>query len=133
MDSLLSDREEIIRVLRTKLLKAQQQMKHSADAHRRDVSYKVDDWVYVKLRPYRQTSVRGAKYQKLGKRYYGPYQITEVIGKVAYRLALPSSAKIHPVFHCSLRKLHHGSPLHLLNNYLLSSMRMAQLFTRCPS
>ncbi|XP_027941245.1 uncharacterized protein LOC114195048 [Vigna unguiculata] len=48
-------------------------MKHFADIHRRVVSYK-----------------------KLGKRYYGPFEIVEAIGPVAYRLALPDSAKIHP-------------------------------------
>lgn len=61
----------------------------------------------MKLRPYRQTSIAD-KFQKLGKCYYGPYQITETVGKVAYRLALPTMTKIHPVFHCSKLKLHQG-------------------------
>ena len=34
----------------------------------------------------------------------GPFQITEVIGQQAYRLALPEDWKIHPVFHVSLLK-----------------------------
>jgi len=83
-------------------------MKHFADIHRCAVSYKVGEWVYVKLRPYRQLSVSGARYQKLGKYYYGSFEIIEAIGFVAYRLALPDSAKIHPVFHCSLLKPHRG-------------------------
>jgi len=39
---------------------------------------------------------------------YGPFKIIEAIGLVAYRLALPDFAKIHPVFHCSLLKPHCG-------------------------
>lgn len=67
--------------------------------------FAIGDWVYVKL--CRQTSLSGTTYQKMGKWYYGPYQITKIIGSVAYKVALPESAKIHPVFHSSLLKPYH--------------------------
>ncbi|KAL8043819.1 hypothetical protein ABFX02_08G008550 [Erythranthe guttata] len=35
----------------------------------------------------------------LVRRYEGPFPIIAKVGKVSYRLELPSSLKIHPVFH----------------------------------
>ena len=70
----------------------------------------MDSWVYVKLQPYRQSSVSGAKFHKLAKRFYGPFRVIERMGPVAYKLDLPSGAKIHNVFHCSVLKAHVGSP-----------------------
>ena len=41
--------------------------------------------------------------KKLDYKFHGPYKITEVVGKQAYRLALPETAPaVHPVFHVSL-------------------------------
>ena len=59
------------------------------------------DWVYVKLRPHRQNSATKKIYSKLAARYYGPFQIEARIREVAYRLILPSTLRIHPVFHVS--------------------------------
>ena len=39
---------------------------------------------------------------KLAPRCHGPFQITQVISPVAYKLALPLQWTIHPIFHTSL-------------------------------
>ena len=43
---------------------------------------------------------------KLDVRRLGPYPIVEAVGKSAYKLLLPRSMTIHPVFHVSLLELH---------------------------
>ncbi|KAJ0927423.1 putative nucleotidyltransferase, Ribonuclease H [Helianthus annuus] len=110
LDSEFSQRDEILSVLKTNLSKAQFRMKKEADKHRRDVHFQLGDWVFVKLQPYRQGSVRLQRHYKLGRRYFGPYQIVSKVGLVAYKLALPDTAKIHNVFHVSLLRKCNGVP-----------------------
>ena len=49
---------------------------------------------------------RALKSRKLTPRFIGPYQISERVGSMAYRIALPPSlSNLHDVFHVSqLRK-----------------------------
>ncbi|GJX25326.1 ty3-gypsy retrotransposon protein [Tanacetum coccineum] len=81
IDELLVERDGLLRQLRHNLLAAKNRMEMKANRKRRDVEFDP------------------------ANRYYGPFEVLERIGKVAYRLALPLTSKIHLVFHVSLLKL----------------------------
>ena len=92
VDDMLRSRDDILRDLRKNLVAAQVRMKCQVDRHRREVSFEVGDYVYLRLQPYRQTSVAFRSLLKLSPRFFGPFKIMAKIGTVAYRLDLPAGA-----------------------------------------
>ncbi|GKA53936.1 retrotransposable element Tf2, partial [Tanacetum coccineum] len=59
------------------------------------------DWVYLKLQPHRQVSVRLGKYNKLSHKYYGPFKVLARVGKIE----LHAQSQIYDVFDiCQLKK-----------------------------
>ena len=94
----------ILDELKANLVHAQERMKADADERRRDVHFKKGDMVFLKLQPYRCRSLAIRPNEKLSPRFYGPFEIEDKVGKVAYRLILPPMARIHPVFHVSQLK-----------------------------
>ncbi|KAL4304486.1 hypothetical protein GQ457_10G025610 [Hibiscus cannabinus] len=107
----LHDRDAILRELKHNLVRAQTRMMDQADKHRREVELEEGSWAFVRLQPYRQLSLRLRRHQKLSPRFFGPYRILQRVGPVAYKLDLPASTRIHPVFHVSQLRACKGQPM----------------------
>lgn len=113
VDRELITRDEVLATVKKDLKKAQERMKKYYDCGRRDVTFEPGDMVYLKLQPYRQKSLKAKFNVKLSQRFYGPFKVLERIGEIAYKLELPSSSRLHPVFHISVLKLRVGDPTFL--------------------
>jgi hypothetical protein len=75
-------------MVRENLRITQSSQKSYADHRRRELSFEVGDFVYLKVSPMRglrHFKVRG----KLAPRFIGPFKILEKRGGVSYQLELP--------------------------------------------
>ncbi|KAL0295405.1 UNVERIFIED_CONTAM: hypothetical protein Sangu_2510600 [Sesamum angustifolium] len=86
-------------------------MKKQADKERSEREFNVGDSVFVKLQPYKQLSLKAHSYHRLSPKIFGPFQVIQRIGKVAYRLDLSPHTKIHSTFHVSQLKKCHGESI----------------------
>jgi hypothetical protein len=104
VDDFLCKREQILQAVKRNLQDARHRMVQLANKHRSERTFTIGDLVYLKLQPYRQKTVANRQSQKLASKYYGSYEVLARIGTMAYKLKLPASASIHPVFHVSKLK-----------------------------
>jgi hypothetical protein len=101
---ILQEAEKQVFMVRENLWVAQSRQKSYADHRRRELSFEVGHFVYLKVSPMRglrHFEVRG----KLAPRFIGPFKILEKRGEVAYQLELsPHLFDVHDVFHVSQLK-----------------------------
>ncbi|KAA3457719.1 DNA/RNA polymerases superfamily protein [Gossypium australe] len=88
---------------------------HGVDIVRKQIEVQVGDKVFLKVSPWKKILRFGRK-GKLSPRFVGLYEIIEMIGPVAYRLALPTELeRIHSVFHVSMLRRYHSDPSHVIS------------------
>ena len=111
---LIKDAEQKVRVIRESLKAASDRQKSYADLKRKDIEYQVGDKVFLKVSPWKKVLRFGRK-GKLSPRFIGPYEVSERLGPVAYRLILPPELeKIHNVFHVSMLRRYRSDPSHVI-------------------
>ncbi|KKF92183.1 Integrase p49 [Ceratocystis platani] len=90
--------EEITELTRSEMAMAQNFHEEQANRHRQPPrQFQVDDKVWLDAR-----TIQTARPQKkLDWKNLGPFRICKIISPYAYKLELPASMRIHPVFHVS--------------------------------
>ena len=112
MEDHMKNQQQLLQLLNENWNLSQNQMKQQADQHRSEQSFNVGDWVFLRLQPYKQMSLKNTKKDnKLSPKYYGPNKVLQNIGSMAYKLELPASYRFHPVFHVSHVKMVIGDKL----------------------
>ncbi|CRL31343.1 RNA-directed DNA polymerase (reverse transcriptase) [Penicillium camemberti] len=105
--SMLLQLQDIWKKTKDQIAKSQQQQIQQANKHRREEDFDVGDYVFVTTKDWQLDRPN----RKLSHLASGPYKIVQKIGN-AYKLDLPESIKVHPVFNPSkLRKATAMEPL----------------------
>jgi hypothetical protein len=97
--STVDDMANTLEHARSKLGEARVRMAQQANARRRDITFAVGDKVRLSTA---NLSLPSTMSRKLTARWIGPLVVERVVNPVAYKLKLPASLKIHPVFHVSM-------------------------------
>ena len=112
---LIRDTSKKMSLIRQCLLTAQSRQKSYADIRRRPLEFEVGDHVFLKVVPKRGV-VRFGKRGKLSPRFIRPFEILEMVGTIAYRLALPPNMScVHEVFNVSMLWRYTPNPAHVVD------------------
>jgi hypothetical protein len=80
--------------------------------------FKVGEHVLLKVKP-KNISLKLGSCTKLAARFCGPFKILDIIGPVAYMLALSSSMNVHNVFDVYLLNKYVHDPNHVIYWHLI--------------
>ncbi|KAK6143332.1 hypothetical protein DH2020_023680 [Rehmannia glutinosa] len=111
---LVQEAIEKVELIKEWIRTVQSRQKSYADKRRKNLEFEARDEVFLILSP-RKGLINPNKGGKLSPRYVGPYKILQRIGKLAYRLKLPTQyAGMHDVFHVSRLKKYQPDPEHII-------------------
>jgi hypothetical protein len=78
---MLTVREAILRTLKENLVMAHNRMKQQENQGRSEHQFVEGDQVFLRLQPYKKTSLKADHCQKLSPKFYGPYTILKRVGQ----------------------------------------------------
>ena len=100
----LEDHMDMLRQACQNVQKAQDRYKKYADDYHRNVTFDEGDQVFLRVPDHSQTLKTGLV-PKLSPQFWGPFKVLKKVIQLAYKLELPETSRVHPIFHVShLRK-----------------------------
>jgi hypothetical protein len=108
--SFLEDLEAARNLARDALSAAQNAYQNAYNRRRLPKEFDVGDLVLINPHSLRLQGPWGGHGHKLAERYEGPFEVTEKIGPVTYRIRLPPDYDIHPVLNIAHLEPYHESP-----------------------
>jgi hypothetical protein len=69
-------------------------MKGTYDQNHREMEFQEGDWVWLRLHHCIAATLTDKDQGKLASKFYGPFQVLDQVGSVAYKLALPLTLKV---------------------------------------
>lgn len=89
----------ILTSLKETFHQAQKHMKQ-VDQHKIERRFQEGDMIFLRLHPYKQAPLKA----KAGTEIQWTIKVLKRIGQVSYHLELPTSLRIHPIFHVNCLK-----------------------------
>jgi hypothetical protein len=102
VSEFMESMSNLVRTASDSLVQAKARQEAYANKSRRQLTFSVGDQVLLSAANITLASQVARPSRKLQARFLGPFRVVDIISPVAYRLDLPDSLKVHPVFHVSL-------------------------------
>ena len=113
----LQHQQEVHQILKDNLITSKNKVKQQVNQHHSERCLEEGDWLFFRMQPYKQISIKQLnKDNKLAPKYHGPQKVLQKIGSMTYKLELPASSRVHPVFHvsCLKKAIRHTLPIQIV-------------------
>src|SRR5437868_9006873 len=99
----------MIKIAKDTLLESQDRQIKYANQYHHYLKFNIGDKVLLSTKNINNSVDKNQPTRKLSPKFIRPYSIISVISDTVYKLDLPNSLKIYPVFYISLLKLYNES------------------------
>ncbi|KAL1919526.1 uncharacterized protein VTP21DRAFT_2219 [Calcarisporiella thermophila] len=109
-EDFILEMTNLLKIDSDNLVEAKSRQAQYANQDRRQEKFDIGDKVMISTANIQLASQSQRPTRELQHKFIGPYEIIEKISAVAYKVKLPDSLRIHPVFHISLLKRFNEGP-----------------------